>query len=153
MLANTPADEILVVIAAVLLGAEAYALWMVQTTRRRLGGGPGDYLLRVVMRFGVLVVIAQLLTVVNAMFRLVDSGSLGDIRLLMFIIIESIFAVAFLWTVWEIHHLPADRHGLKNTPAERLKPDECICVQIDNPDPLAGADVNQYDDDTPVAPI
>jgi hypothetical protein len=131
VITETLADEMLVTVAVLLLVAEVYALRMIRVLRKRLDGGHGDYLLRVVFRFGLVVTVAQVLTVVNAVLRLIDYTAFGDVRLMLFLAIESLFALAFLWTVWEIHHLPADRYA-KDPTAKRVEPCECLCKEVND---------------------
>lgn len=139
MISLAIADELLILVAATLLLAEIYAVWMVRRTRQLLNGGVGDYLLRVVFRFGVVVTIAQGLTLANAVLRYVEVSN--DARLLLFLAIESLLAIAFLWTVWEIHHLPADRY-LHYSARSRSEPVECVCEEIDDTIPSTGTPVD-----------
>lgn len=131
MFIPTIADDLLVIVAILLLVAEVYALRMIRVLRKRLGGGNGDYLLRVVFRFGVVVTVAQMLTVANAVLRLIDPAAFSDVRLLLFLVIETLFALAFLGTVWEIHNLPADRYA-KDPPVKRPEPCECLCKEVND---------------------
>jgi hypothetical protein len=152
VLRETPADEILIVIAFFILFVECYALYMVQQLRRRLDGRRGSYLLRVVFRFGVIVTFAQLLTALSVVARVIDYEGLTDWRLLSFMLVELAFAVAFVWTVWEIHRLPSDPDA--NDPSvETSKLGECICEEIDNSRSLAGTGVDQGHDHASVGPI
>ncbi len=137
-------DEFLVVIAAIILVAEIYSIRMLRVLRARLDGSGGEYLLRVVARFGYLVTFAQLLTLTNAILRLTVYDTTTDLRLTVFFAVQSTIAIAFLWTVWEIHHLPADGYG-QNASAERPEPCECLCKQIDDAISPASAPVHQCD--------
>ena len=149
MLNQTIADELLVVAAALLLIFEIYALFMVRVLRRKIDGGSGDYLLRVVYRFGFFVVLGQSLTVLNALLRLSDPTGTYDTRLAVLLVGEIMLALAFLWTVWEIHHLPVDRYG-QHSPALRPEQPECLCKEINDTVATTGAPVNQGDPDAPV---
>jgi hypothetical protein len=149
---SSPADELLVLFAIVLLIFEIYALGMVYQLRRMVDRRGGGYLLRIVFRFGVFVVISQSLTVTNALLRFADRNMTYDLRLGILLIAEIMLSITFLWTVWEIHHLPADRYA-DDPPVKRPEPCECICEQIDNAISPASAPVDQGDDHTPVAPV
>lgn len=149
---QTPADELLVIAATALLFLEVYALRMVHVLRRKIDGGSGEYLLRVVFRFGFFVVLGQSLTVLNSILRLVDPEGTYDTRLIVLLVGEIILAIAFLWTVWEIHHLPADRYS-QHSPACRTKQPECVCKEINDAISTAGTPVDQGDDNTPVASV
>lgn len=149
---QTVADEFLVVAATILLLAEVYALRMVGVLRRRVGSGSGNYLLRVVYRFGFFVILGQSLTVLNAVLRFINSEATYDTRLMVLLVGEITLAVAFLWTVWEIHHLPADSHG-ENPAAPVPEPCVCVCKQINDALASTGTPVDQGHDDTPVAPV
>jgi hypothetical protein len=149
----SPADDGLVVLAALLLICELYALRMVYSLKRHADKvGEGTLLLRIVMRFGIFVVFAQALTVTNALLRLADRYGTYDARLMILLVGEATMAFAFLWTVWEIHHLPADVYP-KNASADRTKLDEGVGEQVNDPVAAASTPVDQGHDDTPVAPI
>jgi hypothetical protein len=149
---GSPADEFLVLFAIVLLIFEIYALGMVYQLRRLVEGRNGGYLLRIVFRFGVFVVISQSLTVTNSILRFSDRMETYDLRLGILLVAQIMLSVTFLWTVWEIHHLPADSY-VDDPPVKRPESSECLCEQIDNAISSTGAPVNQRDDDTPVATV
>jgi len=142
------ADDFLVLAATVLLLLEIYALRMahqlLQLARR---AGQGEYLLRIVFRFGFFVVLAQTSTVINAILRYADQMETYDTRLVILLASELLLAAAFLWTVWELHRLPADRYA-GNPSTGGGDPCECICKQIHNPSPATRAPIDQGDDDT-----
>ena len=146
------ADELLIVFTLILLLFEIYAVGMVYRLRKHVEGRNGEYLLRVVLRFGFFVVIAQFTVVVNAILRFGDKDGTYESRLLILLVSQILLAVAFLWTVWEIHHLPVDRYA-KNATTPVPEPCECVCKQINDALSPAGAPVDQGDDDTPVAPV
>jgi hypothetical protein len=148
---QTPADELLVLIAAVLLACEIYALGMVRSLRRHIDGGSGDYLLRIVFRFGCFVTLAQTFTVVNSILRWSDRMGTYDARLLILLVGEMFISVAFFWTVWEIHRLPADRYG-QHSPVSRPEQPKCLCKEIHDTVAGTGAGVDQGDPDAAVTP-
>jgi hypothetical protein len=153
MFDQSPADDGLVVLAVLLLLCELYALGMVYSLKRHAEKvGEGVFLLRVVFRFGIFVVLAQTLTVTNALLRLADPLGTYDARLTILLVGETMMAFAFIWTVWEIHHLPADTN-VKDPPAEPPKPIKRISEQINNSVPGTSAPVDQGDDNAPVTPV
>jgi hypothetical protein len=152
VLDHNPADELLVLVATVIFVLVVYALRMVRSLRRHLNGVSGSYLLRIVFRFGIFVAAAQFLTVTNAILRLADRMGTYDTRLMILLVGETLIAGAFLWTVWEIHHLPADVDG-DCSPAQGSKALEGVPEQVDDTAPSAGAPVDQRHDDAPVAPV
>jgi len=137
-------DELLVVVSAILLAAQLYSIRMLRILRARLDGSGGEYLLRVVSRFGYLATLAQFLTLGGAILRQSSYDTTADVRLTIFFAVQTIIAVAFIWTVWEIHHLPADGYG-QNSSAERPEPCECLCKQIDDAISTASTVVDQCD--------
>jgi hypothetical protein len=153
MFDQSPADDALVILAVLLLLCELYALRMVYSLKRHAERvGAGAYLLRIVFRFGVFVTLAQMLTVTNAILRYADRFGTYDARLMILLVGESMMAAAFIWTVWEIHHLPVDRYAEDPT-APRPEPCICVCKQIDDALSATGTPVDQSDDNTPVAPV
>jgi hypothetical protein len=99
-------DDVVVFAAVFVFVLQLYGLYMVSRMRRMLDGAPGAYLLKIVYRFGVAVAFSQLLTILNMVLRNVDNGGTYDVRTGILLVMNGIITVAFLWTVWEIHHTP-----------------------------------------------
>lgn len=137
-------DEFLVFIAAIILVVEIYSIRMLHVLRVRLGGIDGEYLLHVVARFGYLVTFAQFITLIYAIVRLMAYDTTNDARLILLAVIQSIIAIAFLWAVWEIGHLPVDSN-VQNSSVKRTDPCKCPCEQIDDSISTTSAPVNQCD--------
>jgi hypothetical protein len=108
----SPLDELLVVVAFVILLVELGSLRMVRNLRNKLGDGDGSYLLKIVYRFGWVVAFAQTLTLVNASLRREDYIGTSDVRLVIFFATEVILGAAFLWTVWEVKHCPVSEKDI-----------------------------------------
>jgi len=121
---NELLDVLLVLIAFFLFVVVLHSLWRVHAFRSGFpDGGAGSHLLRIVSRFGATVALAQFLAFLNALAHLGHSQSLADVRVVLYLSVEIVITTAFLWTVWELHHLPSDGY-LQDSSAERTKPSE-----------------------------
>lgn len=99
--------HLLVLASVVILIGEVYAVYFIHRLRRELDGEDGVHLLTIVYRFGIGVLVAQALTVINAFLRVADDGGAhSDIRLLLFVLIQVLFAAMLTWTVVEVHRIP-----------------------------------------------
>lgn len=97
----TPA-HILFVVAVTLLVFEVAALLGVRELRAHLHGKPGYRLTTIVYGFMAVVVAGQALSVVNATMSVVDRNGTNDVRLWVFILIESLTAAGVLWAFWRL---------------------------------------------------
>jgi hypothetical protein len=100
-------NHLLVGFAAVVLVAEITSLRLIYLVRRALAGDDGDHLLKLMFRFMLGVTLAQGLTLMNAVLRF--NAFISDIRLVLFLAVQVVFAMMLIWILWEIRNLPIDR--------------------------------------------
>lgn len=143
-------NELLFAVALILLVTEIVSFRWVRKTELEYGGRPGGFVLWVVARLGLALVVAQALTLFNAVVRRSDDTM--ELRTIVFIAVEAVQATAFLWAAVQIRKLRTPVHTDADEPSiERGKTLEGVPVQIDDSFAVALAPVDQGDGHAPVS--
>jgi len=102
-------DDLVLFVSASVFLMEAFGLLMLRKLRNDMNkAGLSLALVMIVFRFGVIVLLAQGLTVVNATLRVSDFSGTTDVRLFLFLAIQLLFGFGFLYAAWQIHHLSSE---------------------------------------------
>ena len=105
-------DDLLVVVASILFFVQLFSLrWGIRLRAITPIGQPGAYLLRTLVTVAVVNVLVQALSVAAAVLIVMDPHGSVDVRIIIFLAVESLMAGSIIWSMWRLRVIP-DEPGL-----------------------------------------